>query len=195
VVVTFAVILITNQRGLVMRIFKRVSGWFPERMQSFAAPRVEGGIASLDVLQSNIDILKIGLWSALIWGTAILNNHLTLLALDIHLPLTASILILIALQAGISIPSVPGRFGIFEYICVLALSVYGIDQATAFSYGILLHAIVMLPSTIVGLIFIVSSGLSREDITVRTSVTHSPAVNNPQKNKSSPNTVEGSEGN
>jgi uncharacterized membrane protein YbhN (UPF0104 family) len=189
------VIFVTYNRGFFMRIIERVSSWLPERMQSFAAPRLQGGIASLDILKSNTNLIKLGLWSALVWGTALLNNHLTLLALDIHLPLTASLLILIALQVGISIPSVPGRFGIFEYICVLALGVYGIDQATAFSYGILLHAIIMLPTTMLGLLFFATSGLSREDISVRSTSTLNP-TEAPKENPRSPsNNVEQSEGN
>lgn len=195
VVVTIGVMLITYQRGLIMRILERVSGRFPERLQKYSIPRLRAGIDSLEVLQSNRDLLKLGLWSALVWGTAILNNHLTLLALNINLPLTASLLILIALQAGISIPSVPGRFGIFEYICVLALGIYGIDQATAFSYGILLHAIVMLPTTLLGLVFFASSGLSREDISVRASSHLDASEDNPESNQSSSNIVEQSEGN
>jgi uncharacterized protein (TIRG00374 family) len=193
--VTIGVMLITYQRSLVLRILERISGRFPERLQTYSIPRLRAGIDSLEVLQSNPDLFKLGLWSAIVWGTAILNNHLTLLALNIYLPLSASVLILIALQAGISIPSVPGRFGIFEYICVLALGVYGIDQATAFSYGILLHAIVMLPTTLLGLLFFASSGLSREDISVRAAPPIELTENISDINPSSPNTVEQSEGN
>ena len=195
VFVTIGVMLVTYQRGLVIRILERISGHFPERLQTYSKPRLRAGIDSLEVLQNNTDLLKLGLWSAIVWGTALLNNHLALLALNIHLPLTASLLVLIALQAGISIPSVPGRFGIFEYICVLALGVYGIDQATAFSYGILLHAIVMLPTTLLGLLFFASSGLSREDISVRAPSHIDVTENIPNSTRSSSNTGEQSEGN
>jgi uncharacterized protein (TIRG00374 family) len=195
VFVTFGVMLVTYQRGFVMRILERVSGRFPERLNKYSLPRLRAGIDSLEVLQSNADLLKLGLWSSIVWGTALLNNHLTLLALNIHLPITASLLILVALQAGISIPSVPGRFGIFEYICVLALGVYGIDQATAFSYGILLHAIVMLPTTVLGLVFFATSGLSREDIRVRSASPIDITDNFPDNTQSPTNSINQSEGN
>jgi uncharacterized membrane protein YbhN (UPF0104 family) len=68
-----------------------------------------------------------------------------------------------ALQAGISIPSIPGKIGIFEYICVLSLVAFKVDPARAFSYGILLHAIVLLPTTILGLIFFWRLGLKRPE--------------------------------
>jgi uncharacterized membrane protein YbhN (UPF0104 family) len=105
-------------------------------------------------------VLRLVLWTTSIWGLAILNNHFTLLALGIHLPITASMLILVGLQAGISLPAIPGTIGLFEYICVLALSLFGIDQSLALSYGILLHAIVLVPSTIAGMISFWVLGLS-----------------------------------
>ena len=62
-------------------------------------------------------------------------------------------LVLVILQVGIAIPSVPGRLGIYEYLCILALSVLNVDQATALTYGILLHSLVMLPTILFGMLF------------------------------------------
>lgn len=167
IIVSLAVLIITYQREVVTKIVERVTSRFPKRIKTYTNNRFRSGIASLDVLQSNPDLLKLGILSAVVWGTAVLNNQLTLLALDIHLPLTASILILVALQVGITIPSVPGRFGVFQYICVLALGVYEIDQATAFSYGILLHAIVILLPALVGLLIFAMPGYSKDRIDFR----------------------------
>ncbi len=113
---------------------------------------IRNGIASTEVLENATIARQVILWTLLIWGTALLNNHLILRALQIQLPITASILLLVALMAGISLPAGPGRIGVFEYICVLALGIFGIDQATAFGYGVLLHAVVLLPTTTVGLV-------------------------------------------
>jgi len=152
--------------GWLLRIARIFLGWFPGRLRRYALARIQDGLDSLKVLHSRADLLRLAFWSALVWGTAVLNNHLALLALDIHLPWTASLLVLMVLQAGISIPSVPGKIGIFEYSCVLALGVYGIAQAPALSYGILLHAIVLAPSTLLGLVFFWMLGLSasRQDL-------------------------------
>jgi uncharacterized membrane protein YbhN (UPF0104 family) len=54
---------------------------------------------------------------------------------------------------------VPGRIGIFEYICVLTLAVFGISQSAAFAYGILLHSLVFIPPTLLGLFFLITLGL------------------------------------
>jgi hypothetical protein len=84
----------------------------------------------------------------LIWGTAIWTNVLTFRALDLRLPWTAAGLLLAVLQAGISVPSVPGRIGVFQYLCILTLGLFGVSEAAGLSYGILLQAIVFLPTTL-----------------------------------------------
>jgi uncharacterized protein (TIRG00374 family) len=111
---------------------------------------LHAGISSLKILKSRLDMIKIVFWSVVIWATAVFTNHLALLALQIQLPIAASILILIVLQVSVSLPSIPGRIGIFEYLCILALSVFGIEHALSLSYGILLHIIALVPQTLLG---------------------------------------------
>jgi uncharacterized protein (TIRG00374 family) len=123
------------------------------------------GIDSLEILKNRNDLFLISFWLVISWATALLNNQLALLALGIHLPLTASLLVLVVLQAGISIPSVPGRIGVFEYICVLTLAIFGVGQSAAFSYGILLHSIVFIPLSLLGLLCIILLGLPIRQVT------------------------------
>ncbi len=129
------------------------AGW--QRLRRFAAALVgqmRNALASLDVLRQRRDLLLIALWSTLIWMAAVLTNYLTLQALGLDLGLSAALLILVGLMVGISVAAVPGRIGVFEWICVLALAVYGVEQAPALSYGLLLHVIVYAPVILLGVI-------------------------------------------
>ena len=119
----------------------------------------QSGISSLDVLKSGRGLFYITISLVISWGTALFIIQFVLLALGIHLPLTASLLTLVVLQAGISLPSIPGRIGVFEYICVLTLAVFGIGQSAAFTYGVLLHSIVFIPPMLLGWLFIFMLGL------------------------------------
>jgi uncharacterized protein (TIRG00374 family) len=143
-----------------IRLLNAFLNRMPERLRLWLSPRIESGLTSLEIVRRRDDLLRLVLWTGLIWCLAILTNYFTLLALDIHLPIPASMLILFVLQAGISIPSIPGTIGLFEYICVLTLSVYGINQSLALSFGLLLHAIVLIPSTLAGMVSFWSLGLS-----------------------------------
>ncbi len=143
--------------GLLNLILQRL----PERLRGWLAPRLQSGLTSLQIIRRRRELLWLALWTILIWLAAIANNQLILLALDIHLPWTAALLVLIGLQAGISVPTVPGALGVFEYICVLALARFGIDETLALSYGLLLHAVVLVPSTLAGAISFWSLGMQK----------------------------------
>ena len=139
--------------------------WMPKSAAGWLSRLLPAGFSSLDVLKNGRSLLSISGWSLLVWGTATLTNMLVILALRISLKgvqevFLAALLVLMGLMLGISIPSVPGRVGIFEYVCVLSLAVFGIPQAAALTYGILLHAVVLLPSTLAGLIAISVLGLA-----------------------------------
>lgn len=145
-----AVLLVTTRPEQVKGFLVRSLRLLPARWSAYLLPRFVAGLNSVQVLRGWPSILRLSLWTALIWATAVLTNHLVLLALDLHLPWTASLLVLIVLQVGISLPAGPGRIGIFEWMCILSLGVFAVDRQPAFSYGILLHAIVLLPTTLLG---------------------------------------------
>jgi uncharacterized membrane protein YbhN (UPF0104 family) len=114
-------------------------------------------VSALMIVENGKVISMALFWTAVTWSISILTNYCLLLAMDLTLSWTAPLFILVGLQAGISIPSVPMKIGIFEYVCVLVLGFYGIDQATGVSYGILLHLLVMVPILGAGLIYMIQS--------------------------------------
>ena len=157
-------ILTTLSLAIIILLAYRIE-WFSEKLENLSnlfpakiRDRIQGwiisGLKSLGILKSKRRILELFFLSLFIWVLPIFTNHLTLLALQIHLPLTASLLTMIVLQASVAIPSVPGRIGLFEYLCVLSLSIFGISEGPAFSYGVLLHVIALLPSTLAGILFL-----------------------------------------
>ena len=146
------VFLAAFYRNRLLALLDRLIARAPKRYQPFLFHHLRIGLASLDVLQDQAGRSWLAVSTAIIWGTAVFTNQLVFKSLDIELPATASLLLLIALQAGISIPSLPGKLGIFEYICILVLGLYGIEQALALSYGILLHIIVYLPIILTGIL-------------------------------------------
>jgi glycosyltransferase 2 family protein len=156
-------ILTALSLGVVFLLAYRIewfTGWMEwglNRLPSVVKGRIQGwifsGLKSLEILKSKWSLIQLFLLSMIVWIIPIITNHLALLALEIHLPLTASLLTMIVLQASVAIPSVPGRIGLFEYLCVLSLSIFGIAEGPAFTYGVLLHVIALLPSTLAGILF------------------------------------------
>jgi uncharacterized protein (TIRG00374 family) len=149
------VVVLVRQREWFLALLEHGIVRLPPHIQEMTRRRVRSAISSLNILEHSKDRLWLVLWSSIIWGTAVLNNYLVLQALhiDVTAPMVASLLVLIVLQLGISLPSAPGTIGVFEYGCVLALSLFGVGESMAFSYGVLLHIIVLLPIMIGGVLF------------------------------------------
>ncbi len=97
--------------------------------------------------------VKIILWTVVIWLFAGLTNYLVLLAMDIEVPLLlASLLVLTVVHLGLAVPTSPARIGVFHYLCLLSLSVLGVEGSQALAYGFVLHSIVVLPIIGAGLV-------------------------------------------
>jgi len=145
--------------GLLTRVLRWL-GWLPPHLQARITRLVSSALDSLAILKDWRTTLAVSWWSALVWVTAVLNNYLVLLALGIVAPPPAALLVSAVLQAGIAIPSVPGKLGVFQYLCILALDVFAIDRTLALSYGVLLQAITFLPITIGGIGLLWASGFT-----------------------------------
>lgn len=145
------------------------AGWIPIEQVKQGIRSFRNGIAGGNQLLGWRPLGMITIWSATAWGMSLLVNWLISMSLGIHFDnaletLAAQLLVLVGLQAGIAVPSLPGRVGVFEYICILALGVFHIRSADAFSYGVLLHIVVMLPTMLAGWAALVIFGLDRKQV-------------------------------
>lgn len=128
-----------------------LAGRLPPRLRERAERVIVDGLESLHVLADSHYPARIALATGVIWTTAVLTNSLVLQALSIAAPPVASLLVLFVLVAGITVVAIPGQIGVFEYLCVLSLALFGVDQASAVSFGVLLHLLVFLPPVLAGI--------------------------------------------
>jgi uncharacterized protein (TIRG00374 family) len=156
--VLLGVVILAANPGAFAQTLERLTVWLPERVRVQVVGRFHDGLESLKVMRQRSDLLKVALLSVLAWASAIWTNQLALQALHLELPWTAAGVLLVVLQAGITVPSIPGRVGLFQYLCILSLALFGVGETAGLSYGILLQAIVFLPPTILSLAFLPSMG-------------------------------------
>lgn len=90
-------------------------------------------------------LLLVGL-SGLIWGTAIFTNICLLAAFGVSISWVSATVLLVVLQIGITVVALPATIGIFEYLCVLILGWFAVPEPIAFSIGVVLHFLVLIPS-------------------------------------------------
>ena len=87
--------------------------------------------------------------SLALWFLPILSSYVMIRAFDFPLPFSAAVVVFIFIGFGTALPNVPGMIGPYQYACVLALGLFGVDRRVdALAYGLVLNAVQFL--TIVG---------------------------------------------
>jgi glycosyltransferase 2 family protein len=114
-----------------------------------AAKNFLGGLAFLPDLRS---VGGAALLSGAIWvvGTAV--NYVSFMALGLDLPWSAAAALQIVITLGVLLPAAPGFVGSFQFFVVMGLKLYGVGEAVALSYAILIHATVLAVHAILGVV-------------------------------------------
>ncbi|MBM4467178.1 MAG: flippase-like domain-containing protein [Chloroflexi bacterium] len=121
-------------------------------------------LGSLDVLRSPWVGLKLQGWSLLIWILSILVNYTVFLALGLPLPFAAALFLVVVLQVGVAVPSIPGKLGVFHYLCTLALGIFGLEKGAALGYAVLLYFVVFGPPALLGALFLWWESVRRRQV-------------------------------
>lgn len=94
--------------------------------------------------------------SVSLWAVAGLTIWLTFGAFGLALPWTAAALLLVTTNLGMTVPSAPGYVGVYHYIAVLTLRLFGVDDPTALAVAFVLHALGFGSFTLAGALIFVS---------------------------------------
>ena len=115
-----------------------------------------GGLASL---RSPVSILMVFLTSVMIWLLETGKDWLVMHAFHFQVSFFALMLMNGIVNLATSIPSAPGYIGTFDAPGIAVLVAYGVDQATAAGYTLVLHVALWLPITLLGAYFLTREGI------------------------------------
>ncbi len=101
-------------------------------------------------------LLTIASWTTLGMSYAILTN-----AFHLDLPLVAAMLVTVAINLSLVLPSSPAALGVFEAATVVALSAFDVPQAEALSYALVLHLLNLVPFLVIGAALLGPAALRR----------------------------------
>ena len=126
---------------------------------------IESFVEGLGAMRSPELVTKGFAWSFVHWLWAAFALYVGMLAFGITEPGFLGAIFLQAVNAfGVSIPSSPGFFGLFEASVRLALTPFGVDPGLAFSFAFGLHIASYIPATILGLYFMGRLGLTWSEV-------------------------------
>jgi hypothetical protein len=158
------VALATGPRRAVV-LLARLTRPLPARVRGLAdqvAARFVEGLGSLGSMGNVLAVLGLSL---LAW-TAEATMYL-LLGLGFALPVGPNAYLLTTAVANIGgmLPSSPGYVGTFEWFAMTALSAFGLQSDAALSYVLALHALLLLPVTLLGFVYLWRLGISLRVLT------------------------------
>jgi hypothetical protein len=139
-VTILAVVLLGGRRAIMGAtdwVLRRLPPSLAERWRS----RIHAGLDGLTGLGKPRPALAVWGWTIAFWGAAALTNYLVLLAFDLPASLLISLSLLVVLQAGVAVPSTPGKIGVFHYLCMITLAMFHVPATAGLAYGLVLHAL------------------------------------------------------
>jgi len=143
-------VLLAWQRDFILRMVERTSRFVPSAWREWLVRQTRYGLASLDVVRRPRLLIGLFGWSLIVWILSALTNYLVFVALELALPVWASLLLLVVLQVGTAVPSSPGRIGVFQYLVILTLSIFAVDKNVALGYSVVLYLVIYVPIVLIG---------------------------------------------
>ncbi len=129
-----------------LRPLSRLPGITPARTESAAVSLVRG----LAAFRHPRLALQAFVVTTLSWFALALSGWIVMFCFDLDLGFDAALLVVVATNLAMLLPSSPAAIGVFEAATRVALGGYGIDESSALSYAVVLHAVNFLPYILVG---------------------------------------------
>lgn len=145
-------------------ILKRLLSLMPRKIRPHIDDAVKRFATGMEFMRDWRRIFWVTYHTFMIWMIMGISNYFILLAFGLELPLAASFVILVVVSILIMVPASPGFIGVYHYGAVLSLGFYNIDQSTALSCSIVMHAAQYLVVTLVGFFYLRKEHISLKQI-------------------------------
>jgi hypothetical protein len=163
--------LILRAAGWIELFVARVSGRLPVILARILKEAVGGFLRGIRGLSDWRTLAAALFYSALIWIVAALTFVTGALALEIQAPLLPlGIAAAVIVAAAVSVPSAPGFIGVYWAGSEMALALFGVGKATAFTFGILTWAVQLVVIVALGMWSLARLNLSFGEVSVAKTV-------------------------
>lgn len=154
------VTLVIWKREMVRKWLTRLAKVFPWKLRRRLLIFLDKGMEAFGLLKDIKMTLKVVLVTFLVILCQVITNVFLFKAFGLNLFFFEALVLQLVIIVGMSIPSVPGKFGVFEYTVILGLSMFGVEESIALSFGLMLHVVAYLPKIFLGFVFMSSLNIS-----------------------------------
>jgi hypothetical protein len=146
----------------------RIGGWLiartlPDRLRQKVDNILLKFLEGLASLRSPFNVLMVFFTSVIIWLLETGKYWFVMHAFPFEVSFFALMLMNGIVNLATTIPSAPGYIGTFDAPGIAVLTAYGVDQATAAGYTLVLHVALWLPITLLGAYYLAREGIKWSD--------------------------------
>ena len=150
------------------QVTARAGEWFiarflPLRLREKVSGIMHKFLDGLASLRSPFNVLMVFLTSVVIWLLETAKYWFVMHAFDFEVSFFALMLMNGIVNLATTIPSAPGYIGTFDAPGIAVLTAYGVEQAMAAGYTLVLHVALWLPITALGAWFLAREGIKWSD--------------------------------
>lgn len=150
------------------QVTSRAGEWFilrflPARLRGKVSGIMHKFLHGLASLRSPFNVLMVFLTSLVIWLFETAKYWFVMHAFDFEVSFFALMLMNGIVNLATTIPSAPGYIGTFDAPGIAVLTAYGVEQAMAAGYTLVLHVALWLPVTALGAWFLAREGIRWSD--------------------------------
>ena len=157
----YALVFFPNQLLRLFELFaRRVSPTVEERGRRMLQTFFQG----LSVLRSPRRFAAVFGWTVAHWMLNGVGFWLSFRAVGINAPFSAALFLQAFIALGTAVPALPGFFGVFEYMSVQGLAIYGVTREQAATWAIGYHLFSFVPITLIGAYYFTRLGVKLRDL-------------------------------
>ena len=158
-----AVVLVTHTDKAISAL-RSLMSYLPERITVGILTQLEAASHGLESVIRPRLLTRVILNSVLQWALMGVCIWLSLISLDVQVPVSGVILVLVATIIGISLPTGPGYVGNIQLAFVVALQPFGIAADAAIAASLFYHVLAYLAVVVVGFGFVHKMGYGMFEI-------------------------------
>ena len=163
-VLLFCMLLIYFRMEMMIRCFSPLLDKLPRNFGAKIESLIHTFVAGFKIISSPKRLIYILILSFTIWGCSGLAIYTLFFFYDFQLTLVNAFVILVITVIGISLPAGPGMVGNFQFACIVALSLFGIQKSDALSFSMIYYFMAIGKIILLGLIFLPSVHFSFKNV-------------------------------
>ena len=150
------------------QVTAKIGLWFihrllPLRLHNRVVDLMDKFLDGLASLRSPFNVLMVFFTSVIIWLLETGKYWFVMHSFDFSVSFFSLMLMNGIVNLATTIPSAPGYIGTFDAPGIAVLTSYGVDQATAAGYTLVLHVALWLPITLLGAYYLAREGIQWSD--------------------------------